>query len=512
MGHNRLCGEAARAWFRRAAAACLAAAGLAVVLFVVLGCATTADRAPRLDRPVLSWPGDPATRVAVSWFPGARDLTLVGPDGTTTRHPAEVSGGVARVILTGLEPATGYRYSLGSGGASYRFRTFDDPRAAGRPMRFAVLGDLQPFNAETDRTVSLVLEKVASLDPEFAIQVGDVSEVGISAASWKRAIGLLSILGAEAPILAAAGNHDYYYGLPSARTFKTLFPYPYAGRESLRHDTWYSLGIGPVHLAVLDTEASGAVFDAQLAWLEADLAAARARGVEWVLITMHWPILATATGADRQEWAIALFPLIARYGVDAVFWGHDHLFEHYEYRYGANGYVLNPGDPVADRPVHLFTVGTSGARVDALYRGFFDRRPFPEPRTLYAVGSGEPSERVFEQRPWRREMVRLEGEGVRYQNTSVYPDAGSYIHYPFDTAADFEARRYSTDPERRYSDDAEFFGYTYGESSIHYLWIEVDGDRMTISAHYADGRPGEQGTLITTPHGSPMRWEIERAR
>ncbi len=475
---------------------------LALILAVVTACATTPVS---FVSPVLTWPGDSADTAAISWSVDgeAQELEVEFPDGSVQTVDAETERGFATATLAGLEPETEYRYRI-AGGSWHRFTTA--PESADT-FSFAVIGDLQPFNAETIRTTSLVMDTVASLEPRFAVQVGDVSEVGISARSWRTALSVLSRLGAETPLVVAAGNHDYYYGLRSARYFKSIFRAPYPERNPRKH-TWYSTTYGSVHISVLDTEADRAAFDAQISWLAEDLRQARDAGARWLFLVMHRPILTVGINSEDRKWATALFPLIADYGVTAVFWGHDHFFDHREYTYGGNGLVLNPGDEPAAQPVHLFTVGTAGARVDSLYPGFFTHRPFQERRQFYSAQTGEPMERVFVQHPWSRERVKYTGEGVRFQDRSEYPDAGSFYLYPFDSAADEAARRYATDPAVNYGEDSEFFGYTYGETSIHYLWVTVSPERCIISAHYADGEAGEHGTVITTPGGVEMRWEV----
>jgi len=424
-----------------------------------------------------------------------------------------------RVLADGLEPETTYRYrAVTSGSDDMPWHSFTTAPTAGTypaesgsdgAFAFAVAGDLQPFNDETVRTTTMALEKIGSLNPAFILQVGDVSEVGISSRSWRVASSVLSVAGAEVPLVVTAGNHDYYYGLPSTRNFKSFFPAPYAGGDQLKKNTWYSQTVGPVHIAVLDTEADGRDFEAQREWLVADLAAATDAGIEWLFISMHRPILASATGSEDQKWARALFPLIAQYDVDAVFWGHDHMYEHYEYQYGANGYVLDPSDPVAAEPTHYFTVGSAGSRVDALYGGFFTHRPYLETWEMYNAATGSPETFEFTQRPWRAENVKEDEPGIRYQNPEIYPGAASYYSYPFDSAADAQAGRYSTNPEVRYNDDAEFFGYTYGETSIHYLWVEVTDEQCVITAHYVDGPAGAQGEVIASPDGRQERWVLE---
>lgn len=477
-----------------------------ISLAVLLGACATPPNGRHSAAPVVSWPGAPDTSVAIGWLAPAGEVAveLSGPDGTVRTFAAERTRGFASVAIDGLTPGSDYRYRIVG---EERWHSFSTMTARPERLSFAVVGDLQPFNDETERTTSLVMDKVSSLDPDFALQMGDIAEIGILDSSWRRALAILSRLAAGTPIVPLAGNHDYYYGIPSARIFKSVFPVDYPD-GSPRRNTWHSVTVGPLHIAVLDTEADGDRFDRQLAWLAGDLRAAREAGVPWIFVAMHRPILATTAGRDDQRWATELFGLFAEYEVAAAFWGHDHLFEHYAYTYGENGLVFKPGDRPTDGPIHLFTTGSSGARIDALYPGFFMHRPFREERTFYSVEEGDEVTRSFVQRPWQRDRAKTEGAGVRYQDPAIYQRAASYYSFPFDDAAAEARRDYSDDPAVRYSDDAEFFGYTYGETSIHYLWIEVSPDRCTVTAHYADGQPGEHGTVITTPTGTPMRFEL----
>ncbi len=80
---------------------------------------------------------------------------------------------------------------------------------------------------------------------------------------------------------------------------------------------------------------------AQKAWLEQELAAARAnRDIDWVVVCMHQVAISTAdkfNGADlgiREEWV----PLFDRYNVDLVVCGHEH---HYERSHPIRGHADN---------------------------------------------------------------------------------------------------------------------------------------------------------------------------
>ena len=306
--------------------------------------------------------------------------------------------------------------------------------------------------------------------------------------------------------MVASGNHDYYV-TGAAGPFRSIFP---AAATPNGRGSWYSVTVGNLHFAVLDTEMKGARFDAQMEWLAADLAAATDAGAEWVFLVMHRPLIVSGGAhATNPTWARAVFPLIAQYDVDAVFWGHDHLLEHYEYTYGGDGLVFDTGDVTAREPTHFFTAPPAGARVNALYAGFFTHRPRTERWPFVTLENGEPAELEFEKRPWSREIALHELPGIRFQDPEVYPRAASYYYWPFESAEDEAAGIYSDDPRIRYTGNAEFFGYTYGETSIGYLWVEVAGDSIVITAHYVDGAPGEHGTVMTTPSGRPLRWVLE---
>lgn len=485
------------------------------------GCATRPPTAERstIDRPVLSWWSDPATSIAVSWFdePAITDVEVLGPGGERAAVSVERDGPVTRALVGGLEPATTYRYRAVSDGEPPKegWRTFTtaprstDAGVENESLAFAVAGDLQPFNSETRRTTRLAMARIASLDPAFILQVGDLTEYGFSRSSWRQAFGALTVAADEIPLVPAAGNHDYY-GLPAARFFKQVFPAPYAVGSEVRRNTWYSHTIGQVHVAVLDTEAKGRDAEAQIAWLDQDLQAARARGITWLFISMHRPVLSTGIYAANSYWAEVLLPLAAKHDVAAIFWGHDHIYEHYEYQYGANGYLFDLSHTPASASTHLYTVGTSGARVDALYAGFFGHRPRTFTLEMHERADGQTEELEFEQRSWNPQRVKRASPGIRYQDPEVYPDAASYYSWPFENEADAEAGRYSTDTRFIYADFQPFFGYTYGETSMHYLWVEVRGNRCTISSHYLDGPAGQQGPVITRPDGGEERWVIER--
>jgi hypothetical protein len=85
----------------------------------------------------------------------------------------------------------------------------------------------------------------------------------------------------------------------------------------------YSIDVGSVHVAVLD---STATLDAQAAWLDGDLTGAELTGARHEIVVMHW---GPWTPGARGTAALAMVvPVARRHGVDAIVSGHENIYEH----------------------------------------------------------------------------------------------------------------------------------------------------------------------------------------
>jgi 3',5'-cyclic AMP phosphodiesterase CpdA len=117
------------------------------------------------------------------------------------------------------------------------------------------------------------------------------------------------LLDAGVPFYAALGNHDK----PNERFYK---PFNMNGQQ------YYTYKKGNVRFFVLDTTSMD---PRQLAWLEKEL---QNSGSDWKICYFHHPLYSSAafhgssTGLRR-----VLEPLFVKYGVEAVFAGHDHVYE-----------------------------------------------------------------------------------------------------------------------------------------------------------------------------------------
>jgi predicted phosphodiesterase len=217
-----------------------------------------------------------------------------------------------------------------------------------QPLLFAAFGDCGS-GTSNQAAVAAALEKA---DPQLVLLLGDiVYPSGQDERYDDRYFAFYSRLAARRPFFPAVGNHDYGNTSHTERGRKR-FESGY--KKVFRRPPYYSFDAGPVHFASLDTNEAfriGAAApigegSAQYAWLDADLAASKAR---WKVLTMHVPLFASDGHGDMAYLRKTLLPLIKKHGVDLVLAGHDHFYERWK--------------PV-DGMLHLLA-GTGGAH---LYR------------------------------------------------------------------------------------------------------------------------------------------------
>jgi len=432
---------------------------------------------------------DGTVSLLVSWITARPIPTRLawGPDSASPEHPAsprmegaEARTRLHRVTLSSLTPGTRSCYAVdfdGDGSADeprHCFRAADWSRA---PLTVAVLGDMQPKDALSRRNGRIMAQALAESGADLIIQLGDLTEIGALRSHWLDSLENLSVFASRIPTVGAIGNHDYY-GDPG-RNFRALFPYEYADERA----AFWSFQAAGAHFVVLDCfEEDGAMSAAQKAWVEADLKIAAQRRlageVGWVFMILHPTPLTTGTSEPAGELERWLLPLADRSGVDAVFFGHDHHYEHWELVYGSEDLVFDPGDEPSHRPVHYFCSGGGGAHLEIDY-GLLPRKPRTCTRRRYARRLGQGVKRRY---------LRLPGDASRY----IDRDGRHYYHLP---------------AEASYQGDTGWLGYGYGEQTLHYLLIRLGADEAVVSAHY----PG--GQLLAGPHGDlPQRFTIPARR
>ncbi|VWC04490.1 metallophosphatase [Burkholderia lata] len=183
-------------------------------------------------------------------------------------------------------------------------------------------GQLAYRRVDTAAALSRCIEKLNALvpRPDAVLVTGDLTDFGHDE-EYGNLRGLLAAL--EIPYYLMIGNHDDRAGLRRA----------FADRAELQAGEFvqYALDVGAVRVLALDSQVPGASYgdlcDARLAWLAAQLDAARDRPV---IVALHHPPFASGIGhMDKLRLAPAasakLDALLRGYpNVERVLCGHVH--------------------------------------------------------------------------------------------------------------------------------------------------------------------------------------------
>jgi hypothetical protein len=256
------------------------------------------------------------------------------------------------------------------------------------------------------------LKVIAARQPDFVAIPGDLVEAGGKQRDWdefwRHNAGDYGTLAGRVPILPALGNHENYAGPGALRgyaaeasnfaTAKYLayFELPKNHARDPRHEgRYYRIDYGPVALITLDTSdgrpantAADTNFSLsgshapdfnpgseQYRWLEAQLADAR-KTSRFVFVQFHHlpygsgphsvpfgrPTFSGQAGIPTR----ALLPLLGRYGVAAVFSGHDEMLERSE----VPAKETLPGGGTRSYTLHCYDVGIAGDGLRGPSEGF----------------------------------------------------------------------------------------------------------------------------------------------
>jgi 3',5'-cyclic AMP phosphodiesterase CpdA len=195
--------------------------------------------------------------------------------------------------------------------------------------RFAVIGD----SGTGDRQQNEIAQRMFSFQDQvkfdFVIMLGDNIYGGHSASDFARKFEqpYKPLLDRGVKFYASLGNHD------DPNVERQYKPFNMDGQR------YYTFKRGDVAFFVLD---SNYMDPAQLTWLEQQL---RDSGEKWKIAYFHHPLFNAGKhhGADVDLRA-RLMPLFKKYGVNAVFSGHEHVYERIK--------------PVND--IYFFVLGSSG--------------------------------------------------------------------------------------------------------------------------------------------------------
>lgn len=273
-------------------------------------------------------------------------LTLLGPAGQ--RVVDVPAARIAEADLLDLAPASRYRYRVEADGQSWDGEFATAPLVGARvPFSFVVLGDSRS-NAESHRRV---VERVAQEVPDFLLGTGDMVDDGARLEQWQTFFDIERELLADNVYFPSVGNHDRQGRGRTADTYRSFFSVPDNGGDSERY---YSFDYANARVLVLDSNAHSFSLTGQTAWIERELSAARQDDrIRHLFVVMHHPPYSISLHGGQRDLRERWTPLFEKYGVSAVFSGHDHAYQRAErngVRYfvtGGAGAPLYPRSPRA---------------------------------------------------------------------------------------------------------------------------------------------------------------------
>jgi len=179
-------------------------------------------------------------------------------------------------------------------------------------LKFAIIGDSGTGDTAQYKVAEQLIAARSTFPYEFVLMLGDNLYYGSGQKDYQKKFELpyKPLLDSGMKFYATLGNHD--------NTNEKLYK-PF----NMNGERFYTFRPKPgVRLFSLD---SNYMDPSQVQWLEKELAAS---GSDWKIAFFHHPLYSSGgTHGSDTKLRDQLEPLFLKYGVDAVFSGHEHFYE-----------------------------------------------------------------------------------------------------------------------------------------------------------------------------------------
>jgi len=234
---------------------------------------------------------------------------------------------------TGLKPNTTYYYRVGDAtlGLWSTVGTFQTAPTNGA-FSFIDLADPQAKDMdEAILAASTFKTALATVpDSKFLAINGDLVDDGSVEYEWDWLFNNIGQPFLNTTVAPIAGNHDNKSG-----SFVDHFNLTPATGSDTTTGVYYSYDYSNAHFIMLNNNENTSVNDlsqAQIDWMKADVAKARAKGSKWIIVDMHKGPYSTSNhatdsdinGPEGSRNTVA--PVMAKLGIDLVLQGHDHIY------------------------------------------------------------------------------------------------------------------------------------------------------------------------------------------
>jgi 3',5'-cyclic AMP phosphodiesterase CpdA len=193
-------------------------------------------------------------------------------------------------------------------------------------LHFAVIGDSGTGKREEYEVAAKIAASRAKFPFDFVLMLGDnlYGSDGVKDFEKKFEKPYGPLLAANVKFYATLGNHDDPARQLSYKHFNMGGKkyYSFKPKDGVR---FFSLD-------------SNYMDKAQLQWLDNEL---KASGSEWKIVFFHHPIYSSGEKhGSNVELRSVLEPVLVKYGVDAVFTGHEHFYERTKPQKGITHFIV----------------------------------------------------------------------------------------------------------------------------------------------------------------------------
>jgi len=316
-----------------------------------------------------------------------------------TRHLASLSFGLAAAVACAMGPMAAQSAAPAAARAAQAAPSAPTsvdlkvPNKKGT-VKFAVIGD----NGTGEREQYEIGEQLAKIQTtfpfDFVIMLGDNLYGSQNPRDFVKKFEdpYKALLARDVKFYAALGNHDNQ---------ENRFYKPW----NMNGERFYTFKKDRVRFFVLDTDY---LDQPQRQWIERQL---RESTDDWKIAYFHHPLYSSAAAHGSQtDLKLILEPLFVKYGVNAVFTGHDHVYERIKPQQGIYYFVegssgkLRPGDlrktaltevgndrdqafmivEVDDNELHFQAITRTGKTIDS---GTLAQQEKPKPAPVATSGA-----------------------------------------------------------------------------------------------------------------------------
>jgi acid phosphatase type 7 len=322
------------------------AATFVVAALATAACGQSADAGPMRKGPYLQDLEPDAVTVMWQLADPQPSALIVDADGSAApRRLAVPAMPVAAIRVDGLSPHTHYRYRVEAAGQSWpgELTTAAAP-GDDVPLTIIALGD----SRDGPSTHRRLLARAALDHPDIILGNGDIVADGSRETDWQDFFLSAGDVLRDVVYYPTLGNHERHVGAPAPAGYREYFAVP--GSPAGETADYYVCSYGTTRIVMLDSTAGRAEIEAETAWLDRELAAARRDpAIRHVIVAMHYAMFSVGhhggTAWLRDRWT----PLFERAGVTMVISGHDHAYERAEHG-GVHYFVSGGGGaPLYDR-------------------------------------------------------------------------------------------------------------------------------------------------------------------